>query len=106
MKGQKRKYTCELCGLERKAQAIVIDSIVPREIIKLTHMLGSETLIVLLCINCRYRLEHWYQKTVSTVTYDLGSKQFKPKSPPTMVKEYEAAYAAFVKYNKRLLHLA
>ena len=101
-----RRYTCELCGREIKTRAAVIYSIVPREIIKQAHMSGSETLILFLCINCRNELESWYQKRVSIATYDLGSKQFIPKSPNAMVKEYEAAYAAFVKYKKRLLHIA
>ncbi len=99
-----RKDTCDLCRCLIEPGAVVIHNVVPREVTEQAGMSDSET--VKLCINCHNEVDAWYLKRVSSVTYDWGSQRFRPKSPTAMVKEYEAAYTAFVKYKKWLLHIA
>ncbi len=99
-----RKGACDLCGCEIEPETVVIHSVVPLEVTAQARMSDSRT--VNLCANCHDEVEAWYLKRVSSATYDWGSKRFIPKSPADMVKEYEAAYIAFVKYKKWLLHIA
>ncbi len=103
-KGSMRKYACNLCGREIEPGTVVIHNIVPCEVTQQTGMSDSET--VKLCVNCCKEVEAWYLKRVTSTTYDWGSKRFRPKLPTEMVTEYEAAYTAFVKYKKWLLHIA
>ena len=99
-----RKDACELCGREIERGAVVIHNVVPCEVTEQAGM--SDLGTVKLCINCHNEVEVWYLKRVFSETYDWGSKHFRPKIPTEMVKEYEAAYTAFVKYRKWLLHIA
>ena len=99
-----RKDTCDLCGRDIEPGAVVIHGIVPCEVTEQVGMSDSGT--AKLCASCHNEVEAWYLKRVSSATYDWGSKRFRPKSPTEMVKEYEAAYTAFVKYRKWLLHIA
>ena len=99
-----RKDACDLCRCEIEPGAVVIHNVVPCEVTEQAGMSDSGT--VKLCINCHNEVEAWYLKRVPSTTYDWGSRWFNPKSPTEMVKEYEAAYTAFVKYKKWLLHIA
>ena len=99
-----QKDTCDPCGREIEPGAAVIHSVVPREVTEQAGMSDSGT--VKLCINCHNEVDAWYLTRVSSMTYDWGAKRFRPKSPTEMVKEYEAAYTAFVKYKKWLQHIA
>ena len=99
-----RKDACDLCGREIEPESIVIHNIIPHEFTEQSPMPDSRT--VNLCANCHNEVEAWYLKRVSSVSYDWRSKRFRPKSPTEMVKEYETAYIAFVKYKKWLLHIA
>ena len=99
-----RKDTCDLCGREIEPETVVIHSFVPRNVTKQAGMSDSGT--ATLCINCHKEVDDWYLKRVSTETYDWRSKQFKPKLPAEMVKEYETSYKVFVKYKKWLPHIS
>ena len=92
------KEACHVCKREVYAEAITTCHIVPVKFNKKAGISDSET--VRLCVNCGDDLRAWYQKRVSNTTYDWGIKRFRPKSPIEMVKEYEAAYRAFVRYQR------
>ncbi len=89
---------CEICGYASKPEDLVIHPIVPKEVASQFGILDTRT--VLLCINCYNELQTWYLKRVFDMSYDAGTEQFVPKSSADMVKEYEAAYGAFVKYKR------
>jgi len=94
------KGTCEVCGYESELEATVIHNVVPKEVTEQAGIPDSAS--VVLCINCRDEVHTWYANKVFDMTYDLGPKRFRPRSPAEMVKEYEAAYKAFAEYKKRL----
>ena len=92
--------TCELCGGMTQLEATVTHYIVPREVTKQAGLSDSAT--VILCPNCQKELDTWYAKRVFGMAYNSETKQFRPRSPAEMVKEYEAAYRAFANYKKGL----
>ncbi len=91
---------CDLCLCEVELGETVIYNVVPHEVAVKAGLPASKA--VKLCARCCREVEAWYLKRVSDITYDWGSKQFVPKTPSDMVKEYEAAYAAFVRYKQSL----
>lgn len=97
-KGGWENEICDVCEREVDATAVTIHRIVPEGITKEAGISDSET--VRLCINCRDDIHAWYLNRVLSETYDWGIKRFRPKSPTEMVKEYEAAYRAFVRYTR------
>jgi len=92
--------SCQACGREVPPEALVRQHIVPENITLQAGMPCPRT--EALCLTCSDELHNWYSKKVSDMTYDAGTKRFIPKSPAELVKEYEAAYHAFVAYKKRL----
>ena len=96
--------TCQICGCELKPKAIVRYPVVPAEIIEEAGIQRLRT--VRLCSNCSEELQRWYETRVSNMTYDTALKRFKGKSPPEMVREYEAAYRRFARYKKEQKRVA
>ena len=94
------KETCDICGREIRTGTVVVHHIVPKEVTQEAGIADSGT--VILCLNCQDEVHTWYSKAVFNVTYNAGTKRFIPKSAAEMVKEYEATYAAFIKYKSRL----
>ena len=99
-----RKKTYDICKRKTDATNIIIHSIIPKEIAIWAGISASET--ATLCKNCLDRVNAWYLNRVSTLTYDWGFKQFRSKLAAEMVKEYEVAYDAFVKYERWRQHIA
>ncbi len=96
--GNLGQETCDICRREVDAALLTMHRIVSEDIAKEAAVPASQT--ARLCTSCGDRLHAWFLNRVSTVTYDLELKRFKSKSPAEMVKEYEAAYNAFVKYER------
>ena len=94
------KWHCDICRRKLQQDDMGIHHIVPEEIIKQAVLPDSRT--VRLCLNCRNAVNAWYNERVSNCTYDWMTKRFVPKSVIEMVKEYEAAYDAFIKYRRLL----
>ena len=94
-----RKYVCDICRCEVEPRAIAMHNIIPREVAEEAGIWDAVT--VKLCNKCLSELEAWYLDKVSDTTYDWGIQGFRPKSPTEMVKEYKAAYTAFVNYKKQ-----
>lgn len=92
--------TCEICGYAIKPEDLVVHRIIPEEVAKQTGILDTRK--VVLCTNCSDDIQAWYHKKVYDMTYDTGTKQFIPKSATEIVKEYEAAYKAFVARKRQL----
>ena len=95
------KESCELCGYN-KPGFINKYYIVPQEISEQAGI--KQAKMVRLCPNCQQELGKWYSARVADITYDTEMKQFKPKSPLQMVKEYEMAYQWFVHNKKEQLN--
>ena len=98
------KETCAVCRYKTDAANMIMHSIIPKEITTKAGISDSE--ITALCKNCWERVSAWYLNRVSAVTYDWGLKRFRSKSAAEMVKEYEIAYDAFVKYERWRQHIA
>ncbi len=97
--GSLGQETCDVCRREVDAVFLTMHPIVPEDIAKEDTVPASQT--ARLCTSCGDRLHTWFLNRVTTVTYDWGLKRFKSKSPAEMVKEYEVAYKAFIKYERR-----
>ena len=91
------KKSCGICGYEGKPEDLVIHRIVPEEVARQAGILDTRT--VLLCINCSNEFQT-FTKKVPDLSYDDVTKHFIPKSPTELIKEYEAAYKAFIAYKK------
>lgn len=89
---------CELCGYINQPGATVIHRIVPKEVTEPAGIPESAT--VVLCPKCQQEIRSWYSRKVFNMTYDDAAKQFRAKSYPEMVKEYQSAFNSFVKYKK------
>ena len=90
---------CGACGYGGKLRAVVEHPIAPEEI---TEQADTSSLATaLLCSNCLSDMYVWYSKRVSRQAYDLGTKRFRPRSDEDMIKEYEAAYEAFIRYKNQ-----
>ena len=92
------KETCEVCGYESDLGAIESHHIVPTQVTEEAAMPRSQT--VKLCCNCHREVDTWYRAKVTHMAYDPVTKQFRAKSYPEMVKEYQSAFDSFVKYKK------
>jgi len=92
------KKACELCGREVEPRAMEKHHIVPTEVREQAGIRRAK--IVRLCSDCYAELHKWYSAKVLDSTYDTKMKRFRSKSPPEMVKEYEAAYRVFAKYRR------
>jgi hypothetical protein len=93
-----KNKTCEICGHVLSPQETVIHRIVPEEVTLQANIIDSRT--VVLCFNCSIEIQDWYRKKVYITDYDARSKQFTPKPPAELVKEYELAYKTFVYYKR------
>ena len=91
------KKTCDKCGRGNQPEDLVIHRIVPKEVARQAGILDTRT--VLLCINCSNEFQI-FSKKVHDLSYDDVTKHFIPKSPTELIKEYEAAYKAFIAYKK------
>lgn len=90
---------CAACGYQGKTRAIVAHHIIPEEIAEQAGV--SDSGAVSMCANCLAEVAAWYPRKVSSLVLDDGTRGFRPRTPAEMVKEYEAAYRAFVEYKKR-----
>jgi hypothetical protein len=90
--------TCDICGRKIEPETRTLHRIVPKSTIQGAEL--PDPGIVPLCLDCGNGLHSWYRDRVSDSTYDKRIKHFRPKSPDEMVKEYETAYQAYVKYKR------
>ena len=95
---------CEVCGYQSQRGDINDYHIVPREIMREASKRRGRK--IALCLKCRKELDELCLKVVANMTYDTASKQFRAKSPPEMVKEYETAYQRFARYKKEQQKIA
>ncbi|MFC2014440.1 hypothetical protein ACFLUP_00415 [Chloroflexota bacterium] len=97
-----RKENCVLCGCNQSVIVQVkVYYIVPQAVTEQASIQRPKT--VKLCSNCQQELGIWYSAKVGELTYDTTIKQFTPKSPAQLVKEYEIAYQWFTQYKKAQL---
>ena len=94
-----RRETCEICGYLSQLGAIEKHHIIPTAVTEQAGMPESQT--VGLCSNCDREVHIWYSGKVTDVAYSPSAKQFRPKSWPEMVKEYQAAFNSFAKFKKQ-----
>lgn len=87
---------CNACGHAIEAGAAVVHQIVPEEAKKLFGIPDSSTTI--LCNGCSKEVTDWYQKRISSITYDSNLKRFRAKSPAEMAGEYHKVYQSFVDF--------
>ena len=92
------KKICEICGYEGKPEDLVIRRIAPGEVDRQDGILNIRT--VLLCTNCSDEFYSYCSKKVHDASYDNVTRHFIHKSPTELIKEYEAAYKAFITYKK------
>lgn len=97
------KKICEICGHESKPENLVIHRIVPEEVARQAGIIDLRT--ALLCFNCNSEIQDWYRKKVFNMIYDNLTLHFIPKPSTEIIKEYEAAYKAFVAYKRGLVKL-
>ena len=95
------KENCQVCGntepgLNRRCY------IVPEEIAEQAGIPRLKT--IRLCPKCQNELENWYSAKIAEVAYDTAAKQFIPKSPLQLAKEYETAYQWFLHNTKEQLN--
>lgn len=95
-----RKVNCELCSCDESG-LLKRYYIVPQAITEQAGIQRPKT--VRLCSNCQQELGIWYSAKVGALTYDTAMKQFTPKLPSQLFKEYEIAYQWFTKYKKAQL---
>jgi len=87
---------CNACGHAIEAGAAVVHQIVPEEAKKLFGISDSST--TMLCNDCWKKVLNWYQKSISSITYDSNIKRFRAKSPAEMASEYHKVYQSFVDF--------
>jgi len=92
------KENCELC---EESGVLKVYNIVPQAVSIEAGIQRPKT--VRLCSNCHQELGLWYSAKVGELTYDISVKQFVPKSPSQLAKEYETAYEWFTTYKKTQL---
>ena len=90
---------CNACGHAIEARTAVTHHIVPEEAKKLVGISDSSTTI--LCNGCSKEVIAWYQKRISSVTYDSNIKQFRAKSPAEMASEYHKTCQSFVNFRRK-----
>ena len=95
-----KNRTCETCGHVLSPQETVIHQIVPEEVSLQANITDPKK--VALCPNCSTEIQDWYRKKIYSTNYDTRTKQFIPKPPAELVKEYELAYKTFTDYKKGL----
>ena len=96
--------TCQLCGCEDELGPIKECHVIPQEIAGQASI--DKSRIIRLCSNCQLELNRWYATKVADMAYDTSMKQFRAKSPPELVKEYEIAYQRFARYKKEQTKIA
>ena len=96
-----RERTCQTCGCSLSRENLVRHRIVPEPVATEAGILDARA--VSLCPNCSQEVQNWYAKKVYHMNYDEVTKQFVPKSPAELVREYEGVYKTFVRYKKMAL---
>ena len=94
-----REKTCDICGHLVNPEDVVIHRIIPAEVARQAGIFNFRT--ATLCTDCSNEVQTWYEKRVYSMNYKDGVKRFMLRSPAQMVKEYEAAYRAFIEYKTR-----
>jgi 5-methylcytosine-specific restriction endonuclease McrA len=90
------KETCKVCNSVVDAGTLEKHHIVPRDVTDEAGIPESQT--VRLCADCHEEVHAWYTARVRHTEYDADSKRFRTKSSLEMVREYQAAFSAFVNY--------
>ena len=91
--------TCDICEHAVNPEDVVIHRIIPDEVARQAGIFDFRT--ATLCPDCSNEVQTWYGKRVHSVSYEDRGKRFIPRSPADIVREYEAAYRAFVAYKDR-----
>jgi 5-methylcytosine-specific restriction endonuclease McrA len=90
------KETCKVCNNVVDPDAMEKHHIVPRDVTDEGGISESQT--VRLCTDCHEEVHNWYTARVRHTEYDPDTRRFRTKSSLEMVREYQAAFTAFVKY--------
>jgi len=90
---------CNACGRAVEAGTAMVHQIVPEKAKELFGVSDSSTTI--LCKSCSKEVIDWYQKRISSITYDSNIKQFRAKSPAEMANEYHNTYRSFVNFRRK-----
>lgn len=90
--------TCKVCGYRGEQGEIGRYYIIPREVLREAGEPAGRK--IALCDSCHKEFLELCAKVIADMTYDTASRRFRAKSPPEIVKEYEAAYRRFVRYKK------
>lgn len=97
-----RESTCRICGCSLNRENVVRHKVIPEPV---ATEAGLAARTVALCPGCSQEVQNWYRKKVFHMNYDAVTKQFLPKSPAELVKEYEGVYKTFVRYKKVALKM-
>jgi 5-methylcytosine-specific restriction endonuclease McrA len=90
------KETCKVCNNVVDPDDMEKHHIVPKNV---TDEAGiPESQAVRLCSDCHEAVHNWYTARVHHTEYDPDTKRFRAKSSLEMVREYQAAFTAFVNY--------
>ena len=92
------KLTCNACGQKIELSSAVARRLIPKVTVELHGVLDSPD--ILLCGSCSDEIDNWYQKTVSTMTYDNALQKFRTKTPRELVKEYQNVFNSFAKFKR------
>ena len=90
---------CDACGHKQEIELTVKHRIIPEDVA--INFGLSDTPSVTLCMYCFNEIRDWYRGRVSALTYDSGLKQFRPKAPNEVRKEYQLAYQGFIDYKRK-----
>ena len=90
------RQACQVCGRCGKPDDMVQHHIVPVEVTAEAGIPESQT--TRLCVNCHREAHSWYRTKVALTTYDPGTKRFRPRSGPELVREYHSAFSSFLNY--------
>jgi len=90
------KETCKVCNSVVDPDTMEKHHIVPRDVTDEAGIPESQT--VRLCTDCHEEVHTWYTARVRHTEYDPDTKRFRTKSSLEMVREYQAAFSAFVNY--------
>jgi len=94
-----KNIQCEACGKVFNRHYAKDFSLIPPEVAALHGISDSKNFII--CLECSRKLPVWYQKMVSTTTYDNDIKHFRDRTPGELIKEYQSAFTRFSNHYKR-----
>ena len=85
---------CAICGISGSG-SIKEYPVIPENIVEEAGLKGTPKVKV--CPGCWRELEKWFASRVADTAFDTNRKQFLPKPPRDLAREYEVSYEWFVR---------